>query len=967
MQEKQKTGKQTKPTQSSLWTADSLRKIWKDYFIAKNHHFLSSASLLPLDDHTLLFTTAGMVPFKDYFSGRSKPPAPQVASIQKCLRTTDLDCVGKTDRHCSFFEMLGNFSFGSYFKREAIKYAWEFSIECLKLDPKKIYVTIFEEDDEAESIWKEEIGIEKSHISRLGKTDNWWGPAGEQGPCGPCSELYFDRGEDFCKTCNCSNKNKCAPGGDGERFMEYWNLVFNEFYSDSQAQLQPLNHKGIDTGAGLERILALLCNKPSIYETDEFQEIIRAIEEKSKSLRQTKELISYKLSKTKVAFRVISDHLRSTVFSIADGILPSNTGRGYVIRRMIRRSSLYARELEVTMPLLHQLVDVIVKIYGKNYPELITRKENIKSTLLAEENRFLETLDFGLKKWQELLEKYRWKQVLPGKAAFLLYDTYGFPLELTIELAEREKLVLDREEFDHELENQRHRSTNSAKWKDIALPPLEIAKSIFLGYESHQSKAKVLAIIQNGKSIKNIKPKSGNEYDETDENPTIVIIDQSPFYTEGGGQLGDKGQIISEDGAIFSVTDTQKSGDLILHLGHINSGSITLGTKVKARIDSKRRDELSKNHSATHLLNKVLCDELGDHVLQTGSLVAPNYLRFDFSHSEKIPHTILSNISKKVNVAIKAKTQVKAQVMSIAKAREIGAKATFGEKYGQEVRVISIGDNGKFSLELCGGCHVKNTADIAFFHILRETSPGAGNRRIEAITGKYAREYFQEELTQLQTEIKCHNNELAELIKNNPSKKDKIIELEFKKVNTDIIALGPFIKDEELSLISTKLENWKEKILNIRKKKIKLMKEISAQILSEAAEKYLSPKAKMLQKIGPLQILILTQDQQDKLEPRLLVEKIKEKSRGIVILLGLRSANKTSLLFSADATAIKYDLNMAQIIKVAAKYIDGNGGGRTDMAQAGGKKDGSLDDALKYAEKEIRKIIETREEVYRKS
>ena len=944
-------------TPEGTWNAERLRKLWKDYFKKHEHKDTTSASLLPSGDPSLLFTSAGMVPFKDYFSGRSKAPSPRIVSIQKCLRTTDLDSVGKTQRHCSFFEMLGNFSFGDYFKREAIFYAWDFSLHHLKLDPERIYVTVYHDDREAEEIWKNEIGLDPQHIRALGKMDNWWGPAGEQGPCGPCSELYLDLGEELCKTCACKDKEQCGPGGEGERFLEYWNLVFNEFYSDAEGKLHPLPEKGIDTGAGLERILALLEKKESIYDTAEMQKIINSVEEISAKLRSDgKKLLCN--AKNQTAFRVVSDHLRSSVFSIADRIFPSNTGRGYVVRRIIRRALLYARELGIFTPILHELSPVIVEIYGKTYPELREYQTDVKDRLLVEERRFLETLELGLKQWQGLLEKRKKekKDSFSGQDAFLLYDTYGFPLELTSELAQKAKLKLDTKGFEKEMEKQRVRSTKGSQWKDLALPVLKPGPSKFLGYESFQHKAKILAIVDIEK-CQSISSCSAKEFLGKG---LIVILDETPFYAEGGGQLGDKGQLLSLDlgnESLFSVEDTQKSGSFILHIGQLKNGRLKLGEEIQASIDQERRVGLMRHHSATHLLNKALNSILGDHVMQTGSLVAPDHLRFDFSHPEKISEEALSKISAQVNSAIGAKAEVGARIMSLAKARENGAVATFGEKYGEEVRVLSMGTKGEFSKELCGGCHVKNTAEIAFFYIVKESSPGAGNRRIEAIAGEQVREYFQKEWEALKTEIHKHNQGLEATAKTQKEGKGRDLLLALKVELTSISEKSSLLeKPEDILPLKEKISELRAQWEEARKQRNKIMKKYATEGLASQVEKYLG----QIQKLGSLGLLSLKLSGQEAGQAREFMDKVKEKSRGIVILLGIDNREgKSSLFFSADKRALELvrGLDMALLIREAAFHIKGSGGGRRDMAQAGGKYSMGLEDALHHAKEKIETLV----------
>ena len=741
-------------------TAESLRALWKDYFVKNGHVFLSSSSLIPEKDPSLLFTTAGMVPLKDFFAGKSKAPHEKLVTIQKCLRTTDLDSVGKTDRHCTFFEMLGNFSFGAYFKKEAIKLAWDFSLQVLQFDPRKIYVTVFQEDQETEEIWTKSIGVEPSRIKRLGKEENWWGPAGDSGPCGPCSELYLDRGSSICETCNCQAKELCSPGGEGERFLEYWNLVFNEYYCEPDGTLSPLPQKGIDTGAGLERILMLLEGKDSVYDTQEFQNIFHAIENMSHDIESKKKGKILSSTEAPISYRVLADHIRSVSFAMSDGMIPSNTGRGYVVRRMIRRAVLYARELGIYEPFFYRLSTKIVDLYGNTYPELIQRKNEIQANILSEEKRFLETLEIGLKKWELVLQGYELNKkdtkdhLFSGEDAFLLYDTYGFPLELTVEMAERKGLRVDHKEFELCMEKQRIRARKSFSGKDISLPSIQLPETVFQGYHNYETSSSIQAIIQDGKRKDSCE--AGDH--------SILILDQTPCYPEGGGQLGDTGQIVFSKNSLFFIQDTQKSGELILHIGYVKTGKLSDGMKGRVQIDQERRRSLTRHHSATHLLNQALRQTLGDHVCQTGSLVAHDRLRFDFSHPSRLSGSELEKISSLVHSAILKKTPVVESIMPIEQAQEHGALSTFGEKYGKEVRVISMGENGALSKELCGGCHVKETTQVGFFHIVRQSSPGAGMRRIEAIAGDEVRKYFAKLLKKLNEEISLHNDTVKEFL-----------------------------------------------------------------------------------------------------------------------------------------------------------------------------------------------------------
>ena len=919
------------------WNADRLRQEWIKFFQKKEHCLIPSASLFPIGDNTLLFTSAGMVPFKDYFLGLKKPPSPRVLSIQKCLRTTDLDSVGKTSRHCSFFEMLGNFSFSDYFKKEAIDFAWEFSIKHLKLDSEKIYISIFHEDKEAEKIWKEEIGIPSSRIIPLGKKDNWWGPVGEQGVCGPCSELYLDQGESFCENCNCKDKSKCAPGNEGDRFLEYWNLVFNEFYQSKDGTLEKLKKTGVDTGAGLERILALLTQKKSVYDTDEFQRIIRAIE-----VEVSKNPNASLYNDNPTPYRVLCDHLRASCFCMADGIFPNNIGRAYVVRRIIRRALLYARELNIFSPILNKLVGEVLSIYGETYPELKKEKNKIEAGLLSEEKRFLETLEIGLKKLDALLLEYKKEKIktFSGTDIFLLYDTYGFPWELTLELVEKAGIKSNIDTFHKEMEKQKLRSTQNQNTPSYSLPPLQISSSQFIGYKESKVNTIILAIVQNGKKINSLSKI---------EDEASIILEKTPFYAEGGGQLGDQGELFIKDKASFLVIDTQKEGKYIVHHGKLKKGKLKENDKIEGTINKERRLALTQHHSATHLLNQALRETLGRHISQTGSLVASDHLRFDFSHDQKISEKELASISSHVNQAISQNASVYKKILPIEEAYKLGAVATFGEKYGESVRIVQMGEKGEHSLEFCGGCHVKNTKEIQFFHIVKEASPGAGNRRIEALAGNVVKTYFGNEISNLAKQVLEHNQEIEELKKTHNH-------TDLKK----LLLPKPLLSLNEIVDINS-LENFKKKFISLKenwetshKEKLKLQKKLTSQSLLSQIDLYIN----QIQKIGPIDILSLELKDQKIENVRLLIDKIKEKRRGIIILAGIASKGKGTLVFNSDKLAMEKGLDMSKLILEACKHIEGKGGGRKDMAQAGGENVDGLSNALKYAQEEIKNKLQ---------
>lgn len=925
----------SKSKSGAAWSVARLRREWIDYFRQQDHTQTPSAGLIPAGDPTLLFTTAGMVQFKAYFAGTEEPPHPRTATIQKCLRTTDLESVGKTDRHLTFFEMLGNFSFGDYFKREAIRFAWEFSLERLQLDPEKIYITVYQEDDEAERIWNEEIGVPLERIRRLGKADNWWGPAGDTGACGPCSELYLDRGPEYGPD--------DGPGGEGDRYMEYWNLVFNEFHQDAQGQLHRLPKQGIDTGAGLERIVALLNGSDSVFDTDELRQIIARIEELTAELRDDGAKLAYSKA-TAAPYRVLADHVRCVCFAIADGIFPGNTGRGYVIRRVLRRALLFSRELGVYTTILHRLVGLVAEIYGDFYPELAAKKDDIEKRIRSEEERFLRTLEQGLGRWNEFLaeHKQRKAKTFRGEDAFMLYDTFGFPKEMTIELAEKEGMSVDMKAFDRKMQDQQNASRGD-QWGTITLPPdlPAIPETAFSGYDVDESgrPAKVLALVAEKDGDYSV----ASELSEGQRG--LVILDETPFYAEGGGQLGDSGTLAAAGGGVFVVHDTQKNGGFHLHLGELKNGILRTGDELEAFVDVERRRGLTRHHSATHLLNRVLRENLGDHIIQTGSLVAPDYLRFDFSHSEKIDDALLAKIETEVNSAVQERAAVAWEVLPIEAAKQKGAVATFGEKYGQEVRVVSMGQGGNLSIEFCGGCHVDNTGDVGVFHITRETSPGAGNRRIEAVTGDDALRRFQEDLDDLHAKIAAHNAKVQTLVDAHGDEARALY------VKADLPeSAGATVREpldgpklaEALSAAAKLLARNEKQLLKfergLQSAKVGELMETADETLAAAEES------------GGVKIVKLAVQDQNPDMLRKFGDKLKEKSRGIVVLLGNVVAEKgPMLLFMADQKAVDAGANASNLIRDAAKLLGGGGGGRPDMAQAGGKDASKMDEALDLA------------------
>jgi len=702
-----------------------IRSSYLDYFKSKGHLIEPSASLLPAGDPTLLFTTAGMVPFKDYFSGAATPPSRRIATVQKCFRTTDLEEVGKTKRHLSFFEMLGNFSFGDYFKKEAIEFAWEYVTSYLPFTKDDIWISIFENDDEAYEFWHKKIGVPSEKIVRLGKKDNFWGPAGTTGACGPCSELYLDRGKDFSNIPNHPD-GVGRPGDEGERFMEFWNLVFNQFNLSDRGEYEPLTQTGIDTGAGLERLATLVQGVDSVYDTDELARLRQSVEAVYGTVYEGNNIDP---------IRVITDHSRALTFTMADGIYPSNESRGYVLRRLLRRGLLFGRKLGQKEPLLHKLVQPVVDIYGYFYPELKDNAPLIERYIESEEKRFLSTLDSGYSKIEDLIARAKdgafKDKTIPGKEIFTLYDTFGFPAEMTRELLEQEGLGIDLAGFESEMEKQRERGKAAWKSGSAEIQYKFSTRTAFTGYDKTKENAKITEIYING------EPADKTSHEKIgDDDILAVVTDTTPAYGESGGQMGDHGTITTPN-ALLEIIDTKKQGDTIYHLCVIIKGEIKTGEEIAITIDNGRRDQLRKNHSATHLLNGALREKFGPHIKQSGSLVDPDYLRFDFTHPERLSAEEIEQIETHVNEAIENKVVVDTKVLAKSEAEKTGAVMNFGEKYGDTVRVVSMEN---YSVEFCGGTHVANTGDIELFLIQKESSPGAGNRRIEALSGTTAQE-----------------------------------------------------------------------------------------------------------------------------------------------------------------------------------------------------------------------------------
>jgi len=751
------------------FSINNIRKEYLDFFRSKGHLTENSFSLIPKNDKSLLLIGAGMAPLKKYFTGAETPPAKRMATVQKCVRTGDIDNVGLTARHLTFFEMLGNFSFGDYFKKEAIQWAWELLTDVLKIDKDRLWVTVYLDDDEAEKIWHEVVGIPKERIVRLGKADNFWEL--EVGPSGPCSEIYYDTGAD--RGCGCAD---CKPGCDCNRYIEIWNLVFTQFDKDEQGVYHPLPNPNIDTGMGLERVAAVLQDKPTVFDVEPLFSVVKKVSELSG--------VPYGSNDKKdISMKIICDHSRAATFMIGDGIIPSNEGRGYVLRRLIRRAIRQGKSLGIHNAFLTNTIKVVINEWKEAYPELGEKESYILKVVQLEEEKFKITIDQGLELLMKEIDllKQEGKDVLDGNVAFRLYDTYGFPSELTDEILTENGMKFDKQDFVAIMEEHRKMAreargkTGSSGWKDEEFS-IDTAETVFTGYETLNDTAEVTAIIVEGEQVNTISEGQSG----------IIVLNRTPFYAEGGGQTGDTGRITTEESEA-QVTDTKKfKKSIYLHEAFLSKGSISVGDSVNCSVNADQRKNTAKKHTCTHLLHKVLKEMLGDHVNQAGSYVSKDRLRFDYTHFEAVDHETLKEIEKRVNEAILADYMVNTDVLNIEEAKKSGAMALFDEKYDEDVRVVSVGD---FSKELCGGTHIDETAKIGMFKIISESSIASGVRRIEAITGRAAINYLDEldNITEeLSSVMKSSKEELLGKV-NNLKKEVKDKEKEIQRLNNDIL------------------------------------------------------------------------------------------------------------------------------------------------------------------------------------
>lgn len=871
---------------------NEIREKYLSFFESKGHLKMASASLVPQNDKSLLLINSGMAPLKPFFTGQQIPPRKRVTTCQKCIRTGDIENVGKTARHGTFFEMLGNFSFGDYFKHEAISWAWEFFTKVIELPEDKLYVSVYQDDDEAFDIWNKEIGLDKSRIFRMGKEDNFWEHG--VGPCGPCSEIYYDKGEEY----GCG-KPDCTLGCDCDRYMEVWNLVFTQFNKEDDDSYSNLEHPNIDTGMGLERLATVMQGVNSIFDVD----TVKAIRDAVCNICGAAYGEDHKKD---VSIRVITDHVRSVTFMTADGVLPSNEGRGYVLRRLLRRAARHGKLLGIDRKFLAELCKVVIDNSGNAYPELVEKKDMILKVLTTEEERFYSTIDTGMAMLMSKLEelKAQNKNVLGGEDSFKMYDTYGFPVDLMEEILADEGFSLDEEAFKAEMEKQRTRARNARATdtymgaEETVFHQLDPAMSTeFDGYNNLELDGKVLAIIVNDAIVD--EAKAGDD--------VAIIFDKTPFYAEMGGQAGDSG-VITADGFKAEINDCTKFGNnKFVHSGKVTEGCVKIGDTVTLSVNSEQRLSTARNHTATHILQAVLKEVLGNHIEQAGSFVNKDRLRFDFTHFEAIDKETLSTIERKVNEKILAALPVVVKEMSIEEAKKTGATALFGEKYGEVVRVVNIGD---YSIEFCGGTHLTNSAFCGTFKLVSESGVAAGVRRIEALTGAGALAYYEDAEYLLKS--------VAEKLKTAP------VDLA-KKINN---------------------------LIDDNKKLNKEVESLKAKMSGGLVEEMINTKVN----IKGIDVVASEVKDLDMNALRTMGDQIKDKMQGIIILAS-GAGNKCNFVVMCSDNAIKAGANAGQIVKAAATVCGGGGGGRPNMAQAGGKDASKICEAIETAKTTIEDMI----------
>ena len=859
---------------------NELRELFLSFFESKGHLRLPSFSLVPQNDASILLINAGMTPMKPWFKGEEEPPRRRVCTCQKCIRTGDIDNVGKTARHGTYFEMLGNFSFGDYFKKEAIAYSWEFLTQVLGIDPQRLYPSVYLDDDESFEIWNKQIGIPADRIFRFGKEDNFWEHG--SGPCGPCSEIYYDRGPEY----GCG-KPDCTVGCDCDRYMEIWNNVFSQFDNDGHGNYTELKQKNIDTGMGLERLACVMQGVNSLFEVDTVMNITRHVSRLTGA--------EYGQSRERdVSLRVITDHIRSATFMICDGILPSNEGRGYVLRRLLRRAARHGKLLGVDKPFLFEVVDTVIQENGHHYTELKERRDYIVRVVRVEEENFAKTIDGGLKIFREMLEGHRAKgeKTFSGADAFKLYDTYGFPIDLTQEMVEEAGMSVDKEAFDQLMQEQKARAREARKaLGDLGWAGVKFGKDIpetqFVGYEKLVTDGKLLAIVAEEELRDEVV--AGTD--------AILVLDQTTMYAEMGGQVGDHG-MIEGPGGVFQVSNVQKNkGGKFMHYGVVKSGVFKLGDTVTVSVDARRRKAIRRAHSATHLLHEALKRVLGDHVHQAGSLVEPDRLRFDFTHFEAITAEQLAQIDAIVNDAVLEGYPIVTEVLPIGEAKKKGAVAMFGEKYGDVVRVVEMGD---FSMEFCGGTHLDNTAQVGPFRIKSESSIASGVRRIEATVGK------------LSLEVMNKNQEMlfhaAQVLKTTPGD------------------------------LAAKVEQQVAETKELRHALDKIKAEAS---LGEARQFLMSAK-----EVKGLKVLTVNKNDLDANALRRMGDFLRDKEPGVVAVLSSVNGEKVTFLAVCGKEAVARGLKAGDLVKLVAGICGGKGGGKPDSAMGGGTDVLKVDDAL---------------------
>jgi len=860
-----------------------IRKLYLDFFAERGHRILPSASLIPENDPSILWTAAGMVPFKPYFTGRATPPVRRVTTCQKCLRTPDIESVGRTARHHTFFEMLGNFSFGDYFKEKAIPWAWEFVTQKLGLDPASLWITIYLDDDEAFDIWHRVVGVPENRIVRLGKDTNFWEIG--VGPCGPCSEIYVDLGGE--RGCG---KPECAVGCDCDRYLEIWNLVFIQFFRDEQGRYTPLANKGIDTGMGLERVASVLQGVSSNFDTDLFREIMDFAAGEL-GLRYGEDPAA------DLALKVIADHVRAVTFAIADGALPSNEGRGYVLRRLARRAVFYGRLLRRRTPFLHLVAQAVIRQMGDVYPELDERRKYIREVVLSEERRFGETLDKGTEILERMMDTARaaGETVLSGADTFKLYDTYGFPLELTREVALDRGFTLDEEGFAAALARQRERS-RGARDETVYLSEHEeqyrrlqerLGETTFTGYDRLVDEGRVLAVLKDGVEVGAAGAGEDIEF----------VLDRTPCYAESGGQVSDLARVEGPGVAVTVTGAFRPVENFFVHRGRVESGVLATDAAVAVRVDEERRLRVARNHTATHLLHRALTEVLGEHVRQAGSLVEPQRLRFDFVHHAPLSPEQLAAVEDAVNRVVLAGVPVETVETTVEEAKAMGARALFGEKYGERVRLVRIGD---YSMELCGGTHLKNTAQAGVFKVVGEQSIGAGLRRVEAATGEGARQLWRE--------------------------------------------------DEELlaraaGLLATRPQDLPQRLEAVLQANRDLEKETES-LRATLARYEVEGLLAGVREVGGVKVCAARVGARDMDGLRAMGDLLRDRLEGAVVVLGCAVDNRVNLVAFVSPDLVKRGLAANRLIKEVAAVVGGSGGGRPEMAQAGGRDPARLSEAL---------------------